>query len=225
VNLTFILCQTEELNLQVYCPNQQLGCIWSGQLKTLEQHSKDNCPYTETQCQCGVMIQRKLLQDHLKSTCWLRQVNCAFCNFSGYYEWISGEHQNECPERLVECPNHCDVGHIKRENMIKHLEDCQLAVVECPFAVVGCEDVITRQNKTQHMKEKTGPHMEHNTNAIFNLQKELIESKKMIESKNHQLKILQHGLNNTQERLHGTERELETVKLELKILLVNYSPG
>ncbi|XP_065910387.1 TNF receptor-associated factor 3-like [Dysidea avara] len=208
--------QRQVLNIRVYCPNQQLGCTWSGELRTLEKHSKENCPYTETQCECGVMIQRKLLQDHSKSTCRLRQVNCEFCNITGSYEWISDEHQNECPKHLAECPNHCDVGHVKRENMTEHLKECQLAVVECPFAVVGCTDVITRRNKLLHMKENVEQHMEYNKNAVFNIQQELIENKKIIESKDNQLKTLQQSLNNTQERLHVTEKELETVKQELK---------
>jgi len=92
-------------------------------------------------------------------------------------------------------------------------EECQLVVVGCPFAVVGCADVVTRQNKAQHMKEKADQHTEHNKNAIFNIQKELIESKKI---RIISLITLQQSLDNTHERLHTTEKELETVKNKFK---------
>lgn len=208
--------QRQVLNLKVYCPKKQLGCTWRGELRTVEEHNKDKCPYTEITCDCGVQIQRMFLQDHSKLSCRLRQVNCKFCNIAGNYEWINGDHQQECPKCITECPNHCSVWSIKRENLADHLEQCELAVMECPFAVVGCSDVITRQDKLQHMKEKAEQHMECNKTTILNIQKELTLSKKMIESKDKQLNSLQQSLKSTQERLHAAEKELETVKQELK---------
>ena len=69
-------------DLMVFCRNKSLGCDWTGELRSLEQHvakdinSKKGCPFTELHCSngCGVMMQRRLVEGHLKSECELREV-------------------------------------------------------------------------------------------------------------------------------------------------------
>ena len=94
--------QRHVLDLKVYCTNKQPGgCIWTGELRSLEKHLGDDCPFTEVQCSSGClqMIQRQMLEDHLESKCRLRQVICESCNITGPFQWITGEHQ------LKECVN------------------------------------------------------------------------------------------------------------------------
>ena len=59
--------QRQVLNLQVYCPNKQLGCPWTGELRSMEKHlnnfvnnASKGCLFTEVQCDCGQVIQRRL---------------------------------------------------------------------------------------------------------------------------------------------------------------------
>ena len=91
-------------DLKVFCPHKSFGCDWVGELRSLEQHiainNKRGCPFTELQCGngCGVVMQRRLVEEHLKSECELRKVNCEYCNTSGSYQWINGSHQEECPK-------------------------------------------------------------------------------------------------------------------------------
>ena len=141
------------LNLKVLCPHKCHGCEWIGELRSMEDHINKNfndntgCPFTELQCSngCGVVMQRRLVEGHLKSECELREVKCEYCNTTGSYQWINSSHQEECPKYPVECPNHCEAGHVRREEMSRHLEECPLAIVECPYAAVGCESVVRRK--------------------------------------------------------------------------------
>ena len=214
--------QRQVLNLQVYCPNNEQGCTWTGELRSVEKHLGQNvsngCPFTEVQCNndCGVVIRRNLLEDHLMSDCKLRQVHCEFCGTTGTYQCITGDHQKECDEYLMECPNHCKTGSIRRQDMTRHLDECPLAVVECPFAIVGCEGVVRRDNKVDHLKQTVDQHTMCNKNAIVSMQNELKEVKQLLQVKDQQFHSTQTRLNNTVERLSATENELDSVKQELK---------
>ena len=114
--------------LKVFCLHKLLGCTWTGELRSLEQHLvkdiRKGCPFTELQCSngCGVVMQRRLVEGHLKSECELREVKCEYCNTTGSYQWINSSHCEECPKYPVECPNHCEVGHVRREEISGHLE-------------------------------------------------------------------------------------------------------
>ena len=193
-------------DLKVFCPHELLGCNWIGELRSLEQHiatdNKRGCPFTELQCSngCGVVMQRRLVEGHLKSKCELREVNCEYCNTAGSYQWINSSHQEECPKYLVECPNHCEVGHVKREEMGGHLEECPQAITKCLF---GCEGVL-RADATEHMKQAMTSHMEQMLKHIEQLQ----STKKGLENKIHKM----------QTKLDETNR---TVQNDLKIITIN----
>ena len=193
-------------DLKVYCPNKSLGCYWIGELRSLEQHvainNKRGCPFTELQCsnKCGMVMQRRLIEGHLKSECELRKVNCEYCNTTGSYQWINGSHQEECPKYPVECPNHCEIGHVRREEMSGHLEECPLAVTKCLF---GCEGVL-RAHTMEHMKQAVTSHMEQMLKDV------------------EQLKSTKESLEN---KIHTIQTELGTtnctVKEDLKIVTIN----
>ena len=217
--------QRQILNLQVYCPNKQLGCTWTGELRSMENHinnfvsvANKGCLFTEVQCSndCGRLIQRGLLEGHLKSDCKLRQVNCKYCSITGTYQWIVGDHQQECQKYLVECPHHCNIGSVRREDMTGHLEECSLAVVECPFSIVGCKSVLRRDQKSEHLKQTAEQHMMYNKDAIISIHNELKEVKQLLEVKIQQFDETQTKLKDTLERLSATEDELSSVKQELK---------
>lgn len=84
-------------NTKIYCPNRQLGCEWTGPLRSQDEHV-NVCPFTEVQCTncCQQLIQRRQLEHHLNSECELRH-EC--CKVTGTSQWITGDH------RLKECIN------------------------------------------------------------------------------------------------------------------------
>lgn len=94
--------ERQALDLMVYCPHKAVGCAWKGELRSREKHLSDDCPFSEVQCSNGCdqqSIQHRLLEEHLKSECKLRQVNCEYCNIRGGHQWITGDHQQqECPK-------------------------------------------------------------------------------------------------------------------------------
>ena len=196
-------------DLKVFCPRKSLGCTWTGELRSLEQHlakdinNKKGCPFTELQCsnECGVVMQRRLVEGHLKSECELREVKCEYCNTTGGYQWINSSHREECPKYPVECPNHCEVGHVRREEISGHLEQCPLAITKCLF---GCEDTLVRRNVTEHMKESVTLHLEHILKCVEQLQ--------MTEES------LENEIHKVQTELHNTN---SMVTDDLKIVTVN----
>ena len=203
-------------DLKVFCPHKLLGCTWTGELRSLEEHlvkdidNKRGCPFTELQCsnECGVVMQRRLVEGHLKSECELREVKCEYCNTTGSYQWINSSHHEECPKYPVECPNHCEVGHVRREEIRGHLEECPLAIVECPYAAVGCESVVRRKEETEHVMGSVGQHMEYNKNVILANQNRLDVEEQELENVKEDLQV-------TKDKLITKEQELEDVKRDL----------
>ena len=200
--------------LKVFCPSKSLGCTWTGELRSLEQHlvkdinNKKGCPFAELQCSngCGVVMQRRLVEGHLKSECELREVKCEYCNTTGSYQWINSSHREECPKYPVECPNHCEVGHVRREEISGHLEECPLAIVECPYAAVGCESVIRRKEKMEHVMGSVEQHMEYNKNAILANQNEFQK----------RLDVKEEEMENVKQDLRAKERDLDDIKKGLQ---------
>ena len=219
------------LNLKVFCHHKYQGCNWIGELQALDDHVNKNsnnnigCPFTELWCSngCGVVMQRRLVEGHLKSECELREVNCEYCNTTGSYQWINSSHQEECPKYPVECPNHCEVRHVTREEMGGHLEECPLTIVECPYAAVGCESVVRRKEQMEHVMRSVGQHMECNKTTILGTQNELEHIKEELQNACDNLKVREKQLQNTKEdlqtimnRVEIKEKELENTKRDLQ---------
>ena len=223
------------LNLKVFCPHKYQGCTWIGELRSMEDHVNENsnnnigCPFTELQCSngCGVVMQHRLVEGHLKSECELREVKCEYCNTTGSYQWINSSHHEECPKYPVECPNNCEVGHVRREEISGHLIECPLAIVECPYAAVGCESVVRRKEEMEHVMGSVGQHMEYNKNAILDTQNKLgrirsaindrLDSKEReLENVKRDLKDAKKELQATRSRLFIKEQELENIKRDLQ---------
>ena len=209
-------------NLKVFCPHKYQGCTWVGELRSMEDHvnknSNDNigCPFTELQCSngCGVVMQRRLVEGHLKSECELREVKCEYCNTTGSYQWINSSHHEECPKYPVECPNHCEVGHVRREEISGHLEECPLAIVECPYAAVGCESVVRRKEKMEHVMGSVGQHMEYNKNAILANQNEF---QKRLDVKEQEIGNVKQDLRTKEQELDDIKKDLQATKSRLDI--------
>ena len=223
-------CKTEPFNfvrdvrtkryvesLKVFCPRKVLGCTWTGELRSLEQHlmkdiaNKKGCPFTELQCSngCGVVMQRRLVEGHLKSECELREVKCEYCNTTGSYQWINSSHCEECPKYPVECPNHCEVGHVRRDEISGHLEECPLAIVECPYAALGCESVVRRKEKMEHVMGSVGQHMELNKSTILANQNEF---QKRLDIKDQEVENVKQDLRAKEQELDDMKRDFQDTK-------------
>ena len=203
--------------LKVFCPHKSMGCTWTGELRSLKEHlvkdidNKKGCPFTELQCSngCGVVMQRRLVEGHIKSECELREVKCEYCNTTGSYQWINSSHCEECPKYPVECPNHCEVGHVRREEISGHLEECPLVTANCLFTSADCESVSNSKtsNIVQHMREAvTPPH----TKCVLQSTTELLQKTK---------KILENRILKIQIELDNSN---QIIKHDFKIVTVNH---
>ena len=66
--------------IEVYCPNRQTGCDWTGPLSSVEEHVAE-CQHQGVQCPhpgCDVTTTAAMLQQH-KQECSYREVECRYC--------------------------------------------------------------------------------------------------------------------------------------------------
>ena len=75
-------------------------------------------------CRCAMVVTRGNLDDHIKGECPLRQYSCPDCSKSGTYHYIIEEHQEQCPEATIPCPNGCGYVPITRRLEANHCRVC-----------------------------------------------------------------------------------------------------
>ena len=126
----------------------------------MEVH-KAKCPLEEIECpnDCGKVLQRQLMANHAKTECLRRQADCQYCQLSGEYHLIEGQHKEECPKLPISCPNECEAGSIPREDMKDHRLKCPLEVIECQYYNMGCHVTMSRKDQHMHEKEKMEEHL------------------------------------------------------------------
>ena len=123
-------------------------------------------------------------------------------------------HQKECPNCLVECPNHCETGHVRRGEISVHLEECPLAIVECPYAAVGCKSLVSRKERMEHVTRSVGQHMECNKNTIMDTQNKVEKIKSTI---NDKLNSVKRDLQETRDKL----KESQEIQSQLMTTLID----
>ena len=148
--------------LKAKCPLEKRGCDWQGLLAEIDGHLED-CQHYFIEClnQCGCIVKREEMGEHLKKECSSRQVCCEFC--SELYSFGDDNlHLSECWEANVECPLACGVKVLRRE-IKEHVEElCCNTNVGCPFKCHGCcEDVeVLRKHVESHCNEFRLKHLE-----------------------------------------------------------------
>ena len=157
-------CNTNQLNpkrvqkvihsvaeLKIKCPLLR-DCGWSGKLLEGEKHLKEcgsfliTCPLG-----CEDVMKRCEMNDHLKTYCLFREINCEFCELSITCKNLT-EHVSTCPAYSVVC----ECRRIMRRDKVKeHIDkDCRLTELECPYAKYGCKvGKIPRKDLLTHKKE------------------------------------------------------------------------
>ena len=113
--------------LYVFCTNKKQGCKWQGEVNDITNHL-GNCLFQAVHCpnDCRVSLQRQYLTSHVETECPRRIVNCQYCNDVGEYQFIEGQHKEECPKFPVQCPNECEIESIHRDEVEEHREVCPL---------------------------------------------------------------------------------------------------
>ena len=150
--------------LDIHCTHWELGCSWVGQVKFLGSHLKEVCGYESFACplnstHCGKIF-RKDLHQHTTTKCPLRKVCCKHCGVKGTYQWIMEIHYYQCENITIPCPNGCgqQISQVSTE-IEWHNKVCSHAVIEYPFAKVGCKEQLIRSKIDKHQNESIQLHL------------------------------------------------------------------
>ena len=217
------MCHSEELtaifnkqadrvirNLHVFCTNKKQGCEWQGEINDITNHL-GNCLFQVVHCpnDCGRSLQRQYLTSHVKTECPHRTVSCQYCNDVGEYQFIEGQHKEECPKFPVQCSNECEIESIHRDEVEEHREVCPLEIIQCDYHVVGCDVKMARKDMNTHKQEKMEIHLSLSINELMHTKMQLKPSVSTQNELNHEVRKAKEDL--TQQLAH-TEKNL-TAKL------------
>ena len=145
-------------------------------------------PLPET---CGAKVQRHQLEKHMTEECEWRQVKCPHCEEEGSYKHIFGEHEKEkCPNFLLHCSNIGCSEQIKRCLRADHHKVCPKEIVFCQFDIVGCEQILKREDVYTHNGEYMGTHLEKAVTTIKDLQQRLNKAERTIEDLGKKFELL-----------------------------------
>ena len=203
------------------CPKFPLSCPNNCGMKIIfredmEAH-KIACSLEEIECpnDCSKILQRQFMGNHIEMECLRRQIDCQYCQLSGEYHLIEGQHKEECPKLPMCCPNECDAGNIPREDMEDHRQSCPLEVIECEYCTVGCLDIVVRKDQHVHEKEKMKEHLVLTKSELFLTKSELEDTKIEHESK---INYLETELQQNHTKIQKLELELQQNHAKISFL-------
>ena len=135
-------------SLRVYCPNKRNGCEWQGEVNDIGGH-KNCCSFEEVDCPnaCEALVQRQNVTKHVETECVRRKVDCQYCHITEEYQFIEGEHKEQCPKLPLPCPNECEVVDICRDELKEHRNICPLEEINC---VNKCGQTFLRKDLQSH---------------------------------------------------------------------------
>ena len=182
-------------SLHVFCINKEQGCKWQGEVNNITNHH-GNCLFRIVYCpnDCGKFLQQQYLIIHVENECPRRRVHCQYCNDVGEYQFIGGQHKEECLKFPIQCPNKCEIKSIYRDEIEEHREICPLEIVQCDYHVVGCKVKTTRKDMKVHKQEMMEVHLSLSIN-------ELIETKTQLKNK------VKHEVENTKREIVKTLKQ------------------
>ena len=142
--------------LAVKCDNDERGCQWEGELRSLEDHLTA-CSYAIVQCpnDCdNTELLRVNLGSHIQNECPKRKYECPHCHLVDRHDYMMTEHQDDCPEIEVPCPNQCGVTPVRR-HLGKHRNKCPNEVIDCKYADIDCKVKRPRKDMEKHESDST----------------------------------------------------------------------
>ena len=180
------LSDREIKKLLIWCMNNDKGCGWRDELVNLENHLLE-CEFEEIKCRqnCGIMIERSKMDDHLKNECHYRRVPCEYCNLKGEHHVIVGPHREECPKLPLSCPNECGLENIKKNELKEHLRKCPLQKVHCKYHSMGCEAKILTGTQDEHDEATMKEHFQMMRNELAQAKEELVDLKLRVGDREH----------------------------------------
>uniref|UniRef100_A0A1X7V5G0 Uncharacterized protein n=2 Tax=Amphimedon queenslandica TaxID=400682 RepID=A0A1X7V5G0_AMPQE len=198
----------------VACKNRAKGCIWSGSILQhadhLDEDGEDGCPFVLVSCpkNCGAVIERGDLRDHLKAKCNVTWVECEYCNVLVPSTGIENHLSRACPEYSYPCPNGCSEV-VKRVDMVQHRSSCPLELVRCPFEEVGCDvKSLKRSQLQEHLESRQ---VMHSVSAVTSVRRD-------IKALQDQLRIANEERERQSKEIDGLQKVYTAAKTELEVV-------
>ncbi|XP_013779268.2 TNF receptor-associated factor 4-like isoform X1 [Limulus polyphemus] len=125
--------EPEIMGSLVYCIHFKDGCRWMDELKKLKGHL-NTCKYDAIPCtsQCGAMIPKLMMEDHLMYTCPNRRLKCELCGREVTAE-VFEDHMATCQYEPVHCENKCGCKIQRRFISTHRQKECTKRLVACRF--------------------------------------------------------------------------------------------
>ena len=102
---------------------------------------------------CQWMDKLEKLNKHL-TECGFVKEKCQYCGTT-VQQYSVKYHEANCKQFPIKCQ--CGVIY-ERQHQSRHLNACTLAMVKCPFKIVGCSSEILNKNLTQHLSNYLPDH-------------------------------------------------------------------
>ena len=202
-------------NLKIHCPHYKKGCKWIGELCNLKPHltAIQGCAYEAIPCgnNCGLVMPRRDVKEHLLKHCLQRKIRCQYCNHENTCQVITGSHFSVCPSYPVKCPNNCGQRGIKRSEVNKHEAQCPLKPMVCPFQDAGCRVQLVLKDYNDHMMTNTQQHLDMVTSSFDSL-------KSRAESAEKELRVARTEVQNLQ-KLEETGK----VQMQKRLKAISYN--
>ena len=111
----------------------------------------------EVECNhgCGERFQRCSVVLHETEQCSERAFSCQHCeDYYTTFEDVTKVHHLECDQYPLLCPNRCRESTFKRWELKNHLDQCPLALIDCPFHHAGCDARILLKDLAEHTEKE-----------------------------------------------------------------------
>ena len=158
-----------------------------------------------------VKMERRLIPEHVKDTCPMREVTCEFCVGKVKASEMN-PHLKDCGEFPLPCHNGCSregeegVREMKRKDISFHLDNhCPLQKVQCSYWDHGCKEEMERRHTDTHEREFLHIHFK-------------LSMTDMKQSPNESIQRLQHELDIANENIAVQELRLTESNAIIKIL-------
>ncbi|KAN0037976.1 hypothetical protein ACTA71_000148 [Dictyostelium dimigraforme] len=222
-------------NKKTLIKDEVYGCKDVMMVDQLDSHFQ-NCKFKFESCPhqgCKIILRKHSLEEHDKQ-CGFKLVKCGYCERGDIEKNQFGNHKNECPKVLIDCPLECSMK-IERDQTQSHLENyCINKIMECKYFQYGCKVQMKRSEVQKHLEnvnhqffmgfmiEKQFLTLERANKTIEELQFKMEESNKTQNEKNKQYEKIQEQLFKTIEKLNlaldKAERNQEENQLKMEQL-------
>ena len=176
--------------LEVKCPLEERGCAWVGKLSGIEGHM-ESCGEFKLECpqKCNFVTKRSEIENHTKSHCPMRVVECEHCKQKMCYKELE-THFTICPEYPLKCV--CGEKHKRKDIEIHKRDFCRETIIPCTYKEFGCEKTFKRIFLESHLEDNEDFHKNLKLTGleakVEKLEKEQ-SNRKAVELENERLKL------------------------------------